>query len=52
VNGDTIEKLTQDLDSEEKYLFNTVSFLEDIGWLKQDFLQKSKYKPAHSGLAI
>jgi hypothetical protein len=36
VNGDAIGSLTQDLDSDERYIFCTVSFLQDVGWLKQE----------------
>lgn len=48
VNGDTVEKLTQNLDSDEKYIFNTVSFLEDMGWLEQE--PNGEYKIANSGI--
>ena len=35
-NGDSIQKLIQDLDNDEKYPLAIVSFLEDIGWMKQE----------------
>ena len=35
-NGDTVEKLIQDLDGDEKYFFSIVSFLKDIKWIRED----------------
>jgi hypothetical protein len=35
-NGGSIQKLIQDLDNDEKYPLAIVSFLEDIGWMKQE----------------
>jgi hypothetical protein len=35
-NGDTVEKLIQDLDGDEKYLFSITSFLKDITWMREE----------------
>jgi hypothetical protein len=32
VEGDTVQKLVQDLDGKEKYVSTLVSILEDVGW--------------------
>ena len=36
VEGDTAEKLVQDLDGKEKYVSTLVSILEDVGWIEQE----------------
>jgi hypothetical protein len=32
VEGNTVQKLVQDLDGKEKYVSTLVSILEDVGW--------------------
>jgi Mn-dependent DtxR family transcriptional regulator len=36
VEGDTVQKLVQDLDGKEKYVSILVSILEDVGWIEQE----------------
>jgi Mn-dependent DtxR family transcriptional regulator len=36
VEGDTVQKLVQDLDGKEKYFSTLVSILEDGGWVEQE----------------
>ena len=36
VEGDTAEKLVQDLDGKEKYVSTLVSILEDVGWIVRE----------------
>ena len=36
VEGDTIEKLVQDLDGKERYVSTLVSILEDVRWVEQE----------------
>jgi Mn-dependent DtxR family transcriptional regulator len=36
VEGDTAEKLVQNLDGKEKYVSTLVSILEDVGWVEQE----------------
>ena len=36
MEGDTVEKLVQDLDGKEKYVSTLVSILEDVGWVEQE----------------
>jgi len=36
VEGDTVQKLVQELDGKEKYFSTLVSILEDVGWVEQE----------------
>ena len=36
MEGDTVQKLVQDLDGKEKYVSTLVSILEDVGWIEQE----------------
>jgi Mn-dependent DtxR family transcriptional regulator len=36
VEGDTVQKLVQDLNGKEKYFSTLVSILEDVGWVEQE----------------
>lgn len=36
MEGDTVEKLVQDLDGKERYVSTLVSILEDVGWVEQE----------------
>jgi hypothetical protein len=36
VEGDTVQKLVQNLDGKEKYVSTLVSILEDVGWVEQE----------------
>ena len=36
VEGDTIQKLVQNLDGKEKYVSTLVSILKDVGWVEQE----------------
>lgn len=36
VEGDTVQKLVQDLDGKEKYVSTLVSIFEDVGWIEQE----------------
>jgi Mn-dependent DtxR family transcriptional regulator len=36
VEGNTVQKLVQDLDGKDKYISTLVSILEDIGWVEQE----------------
>jgi Mn-dependent DtxR family transcriptional regulator len=36
VEGDTVEKLVQDLDGKERYVSTLVSILEDVRWVEQE----------------
>ena len=36
VEGDTVQKLVQDLDGNVKYVSTLVSILEDVGWVEQE----------------
>jgi Mn-dependent DtxR family transcriptional regulator len=36
VEGDTVQKLVQDLDGKERYVSTLVSILEDVGWVEQE----------------
>jgi Mn-dependent DtxR family transcriptional regulator len=36
VEGDTVQKLVQDLDGKEKYVSTLASTLEDVGWIEQE----------------
>jgi Mn-dependent DtxR family transcriptional regulator len=40
VEGDTVQKLVQDLDGKEKYFSTLVSILEDVGWVEQELSGK------------
>ena len=37
MNGDSVEKLAQDLDGNEKYILGILELLEDLGWMKRGF---------------
>jgi Mn-dependent DtxR family transcriptional regulator len=47
VEGDTAEKLVQDLDGKEKYVSTLVSILEDVGWIEQE--PSGKYITTNKG---
>ena len=36
VEGDTVQKLVQDLDGKERYVSTLVSILEDVRWVEQE----------------
>ena len=36
VEGDTIQKLVQNLDGKEKYVSTLVSILKDVGWVEHE----------------
>ena len=36
VEGNTVQKLVQDLDGKEKYFSTLASILEDVGWVEQE----------------
>jgi Mn-dependent DtxR family transcriptional regulator len=36
VEGDTIQKLVQNLDGKEKHVSTLVSILKDVGWVEQE----------------
>ncbi len=36
VEGDTVEKLVQDLDGKERYVSTLVSLLGDVRWVEQE----------------
>jgi Mn-dependent DtxR family transcriptional regulator len=36
VEGDTVQKLDQELDGKEEYVSTLVSILEDVGWVEQE----------------
>lgn len=35
-NDHTVERLTEDLNSREKYFLTLASILEDVGWIEQE----------------
>jgi Mn-dependent DtxR family transcriptional regulator len=47
VEGDTVEKLVQDLDGKERYVSTLVSILEDVGWVEQE--RSGKYMITDKG---
>jgi hypothetical protein len=44
VEGETAEKLVQDLDGKEKYVSTLVSILEDVGWIEQGNSEAQMYR--------
>jgi Mn-dependent DtxR family transcriptional regulator len=47
VEGETAEKLVQDLDGKEKYVSTLVPILEDVGWIEQE--PSGKYITTNKG---
>ncbi|MGB7678542.1 MAG: hypothetical protein WBL49_07000 [Nitrososphaeraceae archaeon] len=47
VEGDTVQKLVQNLDGKEKYVSTLVSILEDVGWVEQE--PSGKYRITDKG---
>jgi hypothetical protein len=49
IYGDTLEKLSQDMDCDEEYSFTIVSFLRDIEWIEQE--PSGKYVITDKGIS-
>ena len=49
IYGDTLEKLSQDMDCDEEYSFTIVSFLRDREWIEQE--PNGKYVITDKGIS-